>query len=105
MVTLFRRFRKEKKEESTSPESAPAASEPSAPEPAPPAATPEPASPAAAEPTPEPDSPPSGPPPPLPTAPPVLNPTAAVPAGAECFLCGTPLQGHFCPKCQMTWAE
>jgi hypothetical protein len=98
MVFLFKRFRKQKKDDEAAPESeppetveAPAAST-SAERPAePPVSAPEPV--------------PSAPPPPLPTpAPPSTLVTPVAPT-AECFLCGTPLVDHHCTKCQMTWVE
>ncbi|MFZ0831141.1 MAG: hypothetical protein WCB18_02050 [Thermoplasmata archaeon] len=105
MVFLFRRFRKEKKDETATP----------AAEPAPPVEKPiDPASgepsvvPPAPGPGPEPPDPkpePSSPPPPLPTTTPIPGPLAPAAPSATCFLCGTPLEDHYCPKCQMTWVE
>jgi hypothetical protein len=94
MVFLFKRFRKTQKDDAAAP-AVPPASEEQEPTTAPPA-----------EPTPEPAPPPepapSPPPPPLPLATPPVTPVAPA---AECFLCGTPLVDHHCPKCDMTWVE
>lgn len=105
MASLFRRFRKDKKEEPSPSDSASGpTSEPTA-EPVPPASPPEPPAPPPAEPEPQPELVPESPPPPLPTAPSVTPSLGTGAPGAECFLCGTPLQDRFCPKCQMTWTE
>ncbi|MGA7861115.1 MAG: hypothetical protein WCB19_04595 [Thermoplasmata archaeon] len=100
MVFLFKRFRKEKKGDEDAP-----AKEPSQPvaesaesPPADQATQPD-------APAPEPEPTPSPPPPPLPTAASPATPVTPVAPPAECFLCGTPLEDHHCPKCQMTWVE
>lgn len=102
MVFLFKRFRKDKKGD----EEAPAA-EPTQPVPEPTDSPMEPETPGPGPepPTPEPEPVPSTPPPPLPTAVLPAAPVTPVAPPAECFLCGTPLEDHHCPKCQMTWVE
>jgi len=46
-------------------------------------------------------------PPPLPDRPAETKSPAALllDARAKCFVCGTPLDGHTCPTCRMTWVE
>ncbi len=105
MVFLFKRFRKQKKDDEATPASAPAdiVQEPAAPEPTDQLPEREPSPTTELSPVPEPS--PSAPPPPLPTAPPPSAPVTPVASSAECFLCGTPLVDHHCPKCQMAWVE
>ncbi len=106
MSSLFRRFRREKKEDATetAPEPTPAADAPTTPseEPASPEPAPLPGPEATAPAPPEPE--PAAPPPPLPAAPPPAR-AATADEPLTCFLCGTPMEGHFCPRCRMEWAE
>jgi hypothetical protein len=107
MVFLFKRFRKKEKGDGDAPAKGPSGPVEKSPETPPqdqpsgaPAPEPQP------EPrTPEPEPAPSSPPPPLPIAAPAAVPVTAVSPTAECFICGTPLEGRHCPKCQMTWDE
>jgi hypothetical protein len=96
MVFLFKRFRKGKKDDEAPPATTPS---PVVEEPAAPVSEPAKTETVAPEPV------PAAPPPPLPAAAPPATPVTPVSPTAECFLCGTPLVGHHCPKCDMTWAE
>ena len=100
MVFLFKRFRKDKKGDADAPatDTSQPVVEPGESKPADQATQPE-------APAPEPEPTPSLPPPPLPTAASPATPVTPVAPPAECFLCGTPLEDHHCPKCQMTWVE
>jgi hypothetical protein len=97
MVFLFKRRRKGKKDEEAGGSTKPS---PAVEKPVPPASAP-PAEPVTSAPEP----PPAAPPPPLPTATSPATPVTPVAPTAECFLCGTPLVDHHCPKCDMTWVE
>lgn len=105
MVFIFKRRRKPKQEDeaATPPTPTDTAQEPDSPATPEPSREAEPVPSAASAPVPE--LTPAVPPPPLPTA--TAPPASAAPvaAPADCFLCGTPLVDHHCPKCQMTWVE
>ncbi len=85
---------------------APAGPEGPAPEEAPPGVEPEPAP--AVDSPPVPVRVPSGPPPPLPLPAEEAGATT-VPTGpgryARCFLCGSRLDGPWCPTCRMVWND
>jgi hypothetical protein len=105
MPSLFRRFRKEKDE--PGPEKEPSTEFPATGAP--------PADVTSSEPTVPPASSPSVVETPTPY-PPVadlslrLAPISVAPASdpssvVRCFLCGTAMEGEFCPKCRMTWKD